>query len=81
MTSAPVNQKVYTSQSDIARRMGMTRQAVNAYLTGKRRPGPGMAKKLEEATGIERAAWMYPDEHHNPMLARSDGNGTGSDPT
>lgn len=69
------------SQSDIARRMGMTRQAVNAYLTGKRRAGPRMAKKLEEATGIARNAWLYPDEHHNPLLAGENGNGTGSDPT
>lgn len=55
-------------QADLARKMGMSRQAISIYLSGNRIPGPQMAKKLEQATGISRLAWMYPEEHDNPML-------------
>lgn len=69
-------------QSDLARRLGISRQAVHEILAGKRVPGSKMSKKLEAATGIPRACWMYPEEFPNPMIKRKsgDGNGTESDP-
>lgn len=76
MKKASVNKKDDICQAEMARRMGISRQAVSVYLTGKRTPGPRMAKKLEEATGISRHIWMYPDEHHNPLLVNENGNGT-----
>lgn len=66
-------------QADLARRMGISRQAVHEILSGKRVPGYRMAVKLERATGVPRLAWMDPNQYHNPLLAGADGNGTGSD--
>lgn len=69
MPTINVNQKDNRGfQADLARRMGITRQAVCIYLSGKRTPGRRMAKKLEEATGIPRLSWMYPETYHNPLL-------------
>ena len=58
------------TQVEIAQKIGTTRQAVQAYLSGNRRAGPRMAKKLEKATGIDRLAWMYPGEMDNPYLKK-----------
>lgn len=80
MTVLNVNQKYNKRgfQSDLARRMGITRQAVNKILNGKRIPGGKMAKKLEDATGIDMRTWMFPDEYHNPLIRKTDGNGDGN---
>lgn len=67
-------------QSDLARRLGISRQAVHEILSGKRVPGYKMATKLERATGIPRLAWMDPDEFHNPYLKKN-GNGNGTQPS
>jgi transcriptional regulator with XRE-family HTH domain len=71
-----VKQKL-DSVSEIARRLRVSRQAINAYFQGHLTPGPRMAKKLEAVTGIPRLSWMYPDEYHNPLIKKApDGNGT-----
>lgn len=40
-------------------------------LRGQRRPSPELAKRLERATGIDRRAWLWPDEFPNPMMQQS----------
>jgi|GEM_PF-5405513 plasmid maintenance system antidote protein VapI len=70
MCTTNVNQKHDRGfQADLARRMGITRQAVSIILSGKVSIGKKMAKRLEEATGIPRLSWLYPETYHNPMLS------------
>jgi transcriptional regulator with XRE-family HTH domain len=78
MNSPDVNKKLDKGfQSDLARRMGITRQAVSEIFTGKRIPGGKMAKRLEEATGVPHSCWLYPDIYPNPLIKKApDGNGT-----
>ncbi|MEM4214120.1 MAG: helix-turn-helix transcriptional regulator [Candidatus Methanomethylicaceae archaeon] len=39
------------SQAEFARRLGVTRQAVQAWCQGKRRPRPELVKKIIAETG------------------------------
>ena len=56
------------NQTELAKKLGVSRQYVASVLSGKIRVGANMAKKLEEATCVNRLAWMYPDEYPNPMV-------------
>jgi uncharacterized protein len=57
MSSAPgtvvrdARQRAGLSQSELARRAGVTQSVISAYENGKREPGMGMLAKLVEATG------------------------------
>jgi len=55
-------------QTELAKMVGVSPTFIGYVLAGKCRPGLSVAKKLEEATGINRLAWLYPDEHKNPMM-------------
>jgi transcriptional regulator with XRE-family HTH domain len=55
-------------QSKLARSVGCSVSTINDYLNRKKTPSPKMAKVLEEATGIDRRAWVWPDEFKNPMI-------------
>jgi transcriptional regulator with XRE-family HTH domain len=80
MSDTNVNSK-RGSQADLARRMGMSRQAVHEILSRKRTPGYKLSVKLEQATGVPRLSWMDPDTYPNPLIKKSaDGNGTRTDP-
>jgi len=37
-------------------------------MRGERRPSPELARILEQATGIFRLCWLYPDEFPHPYL-------------
>lgn len=55
-------------QSRIADQIGISRTYMGLILKRVNRPSPELAAKLEKVTGIDRLAWLYPDEHPNPLL-------------
>jgi plasmid maintenance system antidote protein VapI len=52
----------------IAERIGASRPFISRILNGTRSPSADMAVKLEEATGIDRRAWMWPEDYQNPLI-------------
>jgi hypothetical protein len=55
--------------------LGISHRHLDHILCRKRRPSADLAIILEQITGIDRRAWLWPDEFPNPML-RKNGNGT-----
>lgn len=49
-------------QSDVARKLGITPQAVSNWIAGNGRPGPVLRGALECLLGIPASAWMTEDE-------------------
>jgi transcriptional regulator with XRE-family HTH domain len=60
--------KTQLTRREIAMQTGCTRQFIDFICIGKRRPSPQLAAVLEKVTGIDRLAWLYPDEHENPYV-------------
>jgi transcriptional regulator with XRE-family HTH domain len=58
--------------TEMARKVGITTQFMWSITKGLRKPSATVAEKLEKATGIDRRAWLYPDEFHNPMISRAE---------
>jgi len=55
--------------------LGVCHRHIDHILCRKRRPSADLAITLERITGIDRRAWLWPDEFPNPML-RKNGNCT-----
>lgn len=55
-------------QARIADKIGISRTYMGLILKRINRPSPELAVKLEKETGINRLAWLYPDEHPNPLI-------------
>jgi transcriptional regulator with XRE-family HTH domain len=64
-TEKPMNA---INQVELARKLGVSRQYIQAIFSGKVPVGARMAKRLEEATCVNRLSWMYPDEYPNPFI-------------
>lgn len=60
------------TRKEIAEETGTTRQHIDFILSGKRRPSADLAVELERVTGIDRRAWLYPDEYPNPLIMGKD---------
>jgi plasmid maintenance system antidote protein VapI len=56
-------------QAKVARELNISAQHMNDIIKGRKRPSLQLAAKLEEATGISRLSWLYPDESHNPLIS------------
>jgi transcriptional regulator with XRE-family HTH domain len=56
------------NRSEIAKAAGITRQHIDYIFAGKRRPSAELATELERITGIDRRAWLWPEEFQNPLL-------------
>jgi transcriptional regulator with XRE-family HTH domain len=56
----------------IARKVGITTTYMALIIKGKKLPSAAVAEKLEKATDVDRRAWLYPDEFHNPMISRAE---------
>ncbi len=54
---------------ELARKTGKTKKHMEYLLTKKRRASPELARLLEEITGIDRRAWIWPEEFPNPFLS------------
>ena len=71
----PVNdilKKVLMIQQEIADKVGHSQSHIHYILKGDRTPSVKVAVKLEEATGICREAWLWPERHLNPYMPFTD---------
>ncbi len=50
------------SQSDLAKRLNVSPQAVSGWVSGKSKPTPDLMAKLEDLLGIPMRAWTEPSE-------------------
>lgn len=57
-----------TTQKELAEKVGVTPARISQILNRRERPSAELAAKLEEATDIDRRAWLWPDEFPNSML-------------
>ncbi len=57
------------SLTAVAKATGLSLAHVSRIVGGSRRPSPAVAKKLADATGLPREAWLYPDEHGDIVQA------------
>lgn len=64
--------KVLYSQRQLGEGAGISQQMVSYILKGDRQPSIEIASKLENATGICREAWLWPERHFNPYIPFSD---------
>lgn len=56
------------SQADLARRIGVSQQTVQQWVSGKSTPKPANLDKLTEVTGHPPYWFMLPQEESNPVL-------------
>ena len=54
------------SQEELAKRLGVTRQAVWAWLTGESRPDPQRMAQIEDMLGIPMRDWVEPADADDP---------------
>ena len=50
------------SQSDLARALGVTPQAVSNWVNGVARPGAAQREAIQRITGIDADAWFLKEE-------------------
>lgn len=55
-------------QKDLASTLEIAPRHLSDILHGRRYPSRELAAKLESHTGIDRRAWMWPDEFPNPLM-------------
>ena len=64
----------HLTQQEISGLTGLSQSYVHYLLNFDRKPSIETAEKLEEATGVCREAWLWPDRHHNPYIPFYEGN-------
>lgn len=52
----------------LSQKMNRHQSTISRWLSGTRSISAKDAVKLEQITGIDRRAWLWPDEFPNPML-------------
>jgi len=50
---------------ELAKKCGVTSTMISCIARGTRRPSPELAKRLEDATGVKREAWIWPNRYNN----------------
>lgn len=58
------------TQTEISRLVGVTQSMISQILSEHRTPSAFTAEALEEATGICREAWIWPERHFNPYFKK-----------
>jgi len=58
------------SLSELSKVSGVAVSILSRYLNRKRGLSPMSARALERVTGIDRRAWLWPEEFHNPYLSK-----------
>lgn len=59
------------NRTELAKKINTSLRHVDYILRGERRPSPDIAKQLEEETGVDRRAWLWPDEFENPHIKKT----------
>ena len=57
-------------QSELADQLGVSQQAVSAWLKGRARPDPERMAKIEEILGIPMRSWVEPMPESGPELSK-----------
>jgi plasmid maintenance system antidote protein VapI len=52
----------------LAKQVGITTTYMALIIKGKKVPSPSVAFDLEQATSVDRRAWLYPNEFPNPLI-------------
>jgi plasmid maintenance system antidote protein VapI len=52
----------------IAKAVGVSPSFIARMVRGLVSPSPGLAVRLEKETGIDRRAWLWPEEYPNPLI-------------
>lgn len=55
---------------ELSQRLNRAESTVCRWLNGTRRISAEDARELERETGIDRRAWIWPDEYPNPMMRK-----------
>jgi plasmid maintenance system antidote protein VapI len=63
-----ISELKHGDQAKLARRVGISLRHMNDIIRGRRKPSYGLAKKFEDATGIKRQAWIWPEDFANPLI-------------
>lgn len=53
---------------ELAKKMKVNQSTAFRWLKRIRTPSAADAERLEQVTGIDRRAWLWPDEYPNPMM-------------
>lgn len=56
------------NRAEIAKTAEISLRHFDYILRRERRASPDVAKRLEKTLGIDRRAWVWPDEFPNPFL-------------
>ena len=64
----------HLTQARLARELGVTQQAISAWLRGVARPDPERRAKLEELTGVAIADWDVDERESGPDVHAANGN-------
>ncbi len=64
----------YGEQKLLAEKIGVRPSYLNDILKRRRSCSARLAAVLEVATGIDRRAWLYPEEFPNPFLVKKEAN-------
>lgn len=67
------------SQSDLARTLGVSQQAVSAWLHGRALPGPERMAVIEQLLGIPMRDWVVPAPEESGASVNSNADLTGTD--
>ena len=66
--------KLGMTAADLARRLGVTPQAVSGWLKGRATPTPETLRQLEDIAGIPMRDWTEPDPAVDPSAPTSPGH-------
>lgn len=58
-------------QNELAKIIGIKPQYMNAIIKGRRTPSPGLAERLEMASGVDRSVWVWGTEMQKKDALRS----------
>ncbi len=62
---------------DLAKSLGRHQSTISRWFNGTRNISKNDAAELERLTGIDRRAWLWPDEFPNPLLDEDSNESTG----
>lgn len=62
------NLRITMKVKDLVSKIEISARHIHYILSGERKASASLALQLEKITGIDRRAWLWPEEFHNPMI-------------